>query len=85
MRAGAAGGSTAPELPPREQRHGGSVGKGLGYSLCSFLLGWWGIPWGPIYTISSIFTNFRGGRDVTEQLVQAVNEAPPEAIGPTVG
>ncbi len=43
-----------------------AVAKGLGFSFVSFLLGWWGIPWGPIYTIGSLVTNFRGGKDVTQ-------------------
>ena len=49
------------------------VRQGLGYSLCSLLLGWWGIPWGPIYTISTLVTNLRGGRDVTRAVVQAMS------------
>src|SRR5437588_10947549 len=28
-----------------------AVTKGLPYSLISLLLGWWGIPWGPIWTV----------------------------------
>lgn len=39
--------------------------KGLKYSLISFVFGWWGIPWGFIYTPQSLFINFRGGKDVT--------------------
>ena len=27
--------------------------------LKSLLLGWWGIPWGPIRTIESVFTNIK--------------------------
>ena len=47
----------------------GSVGKGLGFSAVSFVLGWWGIPWGPIYTIQSLWNNFRGGLDVTQEVL----------------
>jgi hypothetical protein len=43
--------------------------KGLKFTLLSSLLGWWGIPWGPIYTIQAIWTNSRGGRDVTQQVL----------------
>lgn len=50
----------------------GSVSKGLGWSLLSFLLGWWGIPWGPIWTIQSLWVNFGGGRDVTDQVVRGM-------------
>lgn len=42
--------------------------KGLGYTLLSLAFGWWGIPWRPIYTIGSIFTNCKGGKDVTQQV-----------------
>ena len=36
------------------------------------VLGWWGIPWGPIWTISTIVTNLRGGRDVTNDVVRSM-------------
>lgn len=39
---------------------------GLRASLISAIFGWWGFPWGPIWTISSIFTNARGGRHSAE-------------------
>jgi hypothetical protein len=31
------------------------------YSLLSFLLGWWAIPVGPFYTISTLSNNLKGG------------------------
>ncbi|MBN8886639.1 MAG: hypothetical protein J0I77_13025 [Rudaea sp.] len=46
-----------------------AVTKGLSYSLISFFVGWWGIPWGPIYTVGSLVSNFRGGKDVTEHVL----------------
>ena len=45
-----------------------AVIAGLPYSLMTVLLGWWGIPWGPIYTVASIWRNTRGGYDVTRVL-----------------
>ncbi|MCL2842590.1 MAG: hypothetical protein FWE28_03870 [Oscillospiraceae bacterium] len=42
--------------------------QGLSYTIISLLLGWWGIPWGPIYTIGSIIKNCRGGIDVTQEV-----------------
>ena len=48
------------------------VGRGLVYSLISILFGWWGIPWGPIYTVQSLARNFGGGLDVTEQVLTAL-------------
>jgi len=49
-----------------------AVGKGLIFSLISFLFGWWGIPWGPIYTIQALIVNFRGGREVTQDVMAAL-------------
>jgi hypothetical protein len=40
--------------------------KGLPFTLLSLVAGWWGIPWGPIYTIQSVYNNSRGGKDVTQ-------------------
>ena len=42
-------------------------------SLVSLLLGWWGIPWGPIRTISTLSTNFSGGKDVTFDVFDQFN------------
>ena len=39
--------------------------KAVGYTLLSLVLGWWGLPWGPIRTIQAIFVNLTGGQDVT--------------------
>ena len=38
------------------------------YSLLTLVLGWWGIPWGLIYTPLALMTNFSGGRDVTAEV-----------------
>jgi hypothetical protein len=46
-----------------------AVIKGLPYSLISLFLGWWGIPWGLIYTIKSFIKNFSGGKDVTQEIL----------------
>ena len=54
-----------------------AVSKGMQWSLLTFLLGWWGIPWGPIFSIQSLITNFKGGKDVTAQFsVQPSRLAP---------
>ena len=45
----------------------GSVARGLGFTLLTLFLGWWGIPWGPIYTIGVLITNLSGGKDVTAE------------------
>jgi hypothetical protein len=50
-------------------RKGESVIKyGLQYSLITLLLGWWGIPWGPIYSLEALFTNI-SGKDVTKEVI----------------
>lgn len=50
----------------------GTLGRSFGYTLTSLVLGWWGFPWGPIYTIASLVTNLSGGKDVTNEVLQAV-------------
>jgi hypothetical protein len=40
------------------------VVAGLPYCLITFLLGWWGIPWGVFLTPMIIGRNLAGGRDV---------------------
>lgn len=39
------------------------------YNLISWLLGWWAIPYGPTYTISSFSINRKGGMRVTEDIM----------------
>lgn len=43
--------------------------KGLAYTILSLVVGWWGFPWGPIYTIGAVINNCRGGRDVTSHFM----------------
>ncbi|MFM2430103.1 MAG: hypothetical protein RLZZ511_1316 [Cyanobacteriota bacterium] len=50
--------------------------KGLQFSLISFLFGWWGFPWGLIYTPGALITNFRGGKDVTQDVLAYFDQAP---------
>ncbi|MDR1111464.1 MAG: hypothetical protein LBP92_12440 [Deltaproteobacteria bacterium] len=45
--------------------------RGLPFTLISFFLGWWGIPWGPIYTIQALVKNLSGGVDITKEVVAA--------------
>ena len=49
--------------------------KGLGFTFLTFLLGWWGIPWGPIRSVQALITNFKGGKDVTDRVVSAMKQA----------
>jgi hypothetical protein len=41
------------------------------YTFLSLILGWWGIPWGPIYTVDMIKINRKsgGGIDVTNEIM----------------
>ncbi len=48
------------------------VVKGLPFSLLSLVAGWWGIPWGPIYPIQSVYNNSRGGKDVTQAVLNSL-------------
>ncbi len=46
---------------------GANLVKRLGYSILSLLVGWWGFPFGFIYTPMVVFKNLFGGKDVTEK------------------
>ena len=50
------------------------VGRGMPYALLSLFFGWWGIPWGPIYTIQSLVTNFGGGKDLTNEVLMSFSQ-----------
>jgi hypothetical protein len=52
--------SRVVRLPP------GSTGllRGLPYTIISLLFGWWGLPWGLIYTPLTLWTNLTGGRKI---------------------
>jgi len=52
-----------------------AIVKGLPFTLLSLLLGWWGIPWGPIYTIQAVWNNFKGGKDVTKEILASMMSA----------
>ena len=52
----------------------GTFKKSIKFTLISFLVGWWGLPWGIIYTIESLITNFGGGRDMTSQVMSALRQ-----------
>ena len=48
----------------------------IGYTLLSLVVGWWGFPWGPIYTIGSFITNLSGGKNVTDDVLQQIGAQP---------
>ena len=47
---------------------GSRFNKSWPYTLMTFFLGWWGIPWGLIHTPRILLTNLGGGEDVTEEI-----------------
>ncbi len=59
-----------------------AAGKGLGFTLATLFLGWWGIPWGPIYSIQSLATNLGGGKDVTQDVLNSLRTqaTPPQPV-----
>jgi hypothetical protein len=46
-----------------------AVVPGLGYTLLSAAFGWWGFPWGLIYTPTVLYSNLRGGKDITDEVM----------------
>jgi hypothetical protein len=51
-----------------------SVTKGMPYTALSLVAGWWGIPFGPIFTIWSLVVNLGGGKDVTREVVGVLQQ-----------
>jgi len=67
-------------LPPGEK----GLAKGVPYVLLSLLLGWWGVPWGLVYTPLTLVTNLSGGCDVTAKvrsLLPHLATSPPQNAG----
>src|SRR5262249_15977215 len=56
---------------------GSTASKSLPYTLLTLLLGWWGFPWGFIYTPMAIATNLGGGRNVTKQVLASLTAGRP--------
>jgi len=48
-----------------------AAGKAAPWCALSLLVGWWGIPWGPIWTIGTVAKNLGGGTDVTAHVLNA--------------
>ncbi|MEO0759465.1 MAG: hypothetical protein AAFY78_21620 [Cyanobacteria bacterium J06648_16] len=49
--------------------------KGLKFTLLSVILGWWGLPWGIIFTLQTLATNLGGGKDVTQPVLASLEVA----------
>ena len=54
-----------------------AVSPAIGMLFVNLFLGWWGIPWGPIYTIGNIGTILSGGKDVTIEIMSQINQNDP--------
>jgi len=54
-----------------------AVAKGVPWTLLTLVAGWWGIPWGPIFTVQSLDVNFKGGKDITAAVSGAMNRTIP--------
>jgi hypothetical protein len=57
------------------------VVKGLPFVLISLLFGWWGIPWGPIYSVQSLATDLSGGEDLTRDVLESFMRPEPVNAG----
>jgi hypothetical protein len=54
-------------------RTGESTGaRSRWYTVASLLFGWWGFPFGPVFTITAVVHNVRGGKDVTAAVLSAL-------------
>lgn len=43
------------------------------YTLLTLFFGWWGIPFGPIFSLVSFYKNFTGGKEVTREVLNHIN------------
>lgn len=50
----------------------GTFGAHLPYTMLSLAAGWWGFPWGLIFTPITLIHNLSGGTDVTAQYAHAL-------------
>ncbi len=54
-----------------------AVTRGLPWTLLTLVAGWWGIPFGPIFSIQALITNLKGGKDLTADVSAAMNRTTP--------
>jgi len=62
------------------ESRGMAVVKGLPWTLLTLLLGWWAIPFGPIYTLISVYWNFSGGTDVSGEILDHIRKQDPRHL-----
>lgn len=59
-----------------------TTSKSIGFTLLTLVAGWWRIPFGPIFTVQALVTNFRGGKGVTKEVVSSLAKpAAPVPVG----
>lgn len=46
-----------------------AVMRGMPYTILTLFVGWWGFPWGPIYTLMCVVSNLGGGLDKTSEVM----------------
>jgi hypothetical protein len=50
---------------------------GAACTLLTLVFGWWGIPWGPLYTLQAVTQNLRGGlRQTVAERLEGLARAP---------
>ncbi|MEZ0300222.1 MAG: hypothetical protein ACAI35_27515, partial [Candidatus Methylacidiphilales bacterium] len=56
--------------PPHYQTsYTASIIQSLPYSFVTLFCGWWGFPWGPVYTLSALGINLTGGKNLTNEFL----------------
>lgn len=50
-----------------------TVKYSIGFTLITLVFGWWGIPWGPIYSIGALYSNLKGGKNITLEVLDSMN------------
>ncbi len=50
-----------------------------GFVLLNLIVGWWGFPWGPIYTIGALYNHITGGKDFTQVVMSELIQNDPQA------
>lgn len=55
-----------------------ALGAGLPYTLLSLVAGWWGFPFGLIFTPLAVIQNLAGGTDRTEQVRASLPRPQPQ-------
>lgn len=48
------------------------IRNGWPFLFISLIMGWWGIPWGPIYTFQAMFYAF-AGKNITDEVISALD------------